>query len=103
MIKYAVILSLALAGSAQAAGKAADYGVAVSSGTPDKRIVITPTTRSVNVTDGQTVEFVIGERSYLWNFQTYSNVNSLPLQDIIPSAPAVQVYVSRNPLYKQGY
>jgi hypothetical protein len=100
------ILFAAAAGAAGAAGPtntAADYGTAVASGPASQRITVGPDTRSVNVTDGDVVEFVIGGQSYLWHFQTFPNVNILTLDQIIPAARGVKVYVARNPLYKNGY
>jgi hypothetical protein len=105
LISIALVAASA-AGAARAAGPdgtAADFGAPAASGTAQKRIVIAADTKSVNVTDGEVVEFVLGERSYLWHFQTYSNVNTLALNQIIPAANGVKVYVSRNPLYKTGY
>jgi hypothetical protein len=100
------ILLAAAAGAAVAAGpgnSAADYGVAAANGPASKRIAVGPDTRSVNVTDGEVVEFVVDGQSYLWHFQTYPNVNVLALDQIIPAAKGVKVYVARNPLYKNGY
>lgn len=108
MFKHAVVLSLALVSVNVFAGGSinpapqlsATYGTPVASGTADKRIVITPHTKSVNVDDGQVVEFVIDGQRYLWNFQTYNNENVVELGKLIPQGGKVKVYVSRNPLYK---
>jgi hypothetical protein len=106
MFKFPTFLPLAftlLMSAASAQGpthSAADYGSAVASGPVDKRIVVTPQTTAVNVNDGETVEFVIGERSYRWHFDTFISDNHIALARIIPQAPAVTVYIGRNPIYR---
>jgi hypothetical protein len=111
MKTFLISIALATAAAASPTGAyaagpsntAADYGAAVAGGPANKRIVVSADTHAVNVTDGEVVEFVVGERSYLWHFQTYPNVNTLTLNQIIPAANGVKVYVSRNPIYKTGY
>ena len=79
-------------------GSAAPESVAVS-----RVIVITDATRYVNITGGETVRFVIGTRSYTWNFETGS-ASIIPF-DLSRIAPAgllnhqVTVYVADNPIY----
>ncbi|HEY1147737.1 MAG TPA: CzcE family metal-binding protein [Pseudoduganella sp.] len=107
MNKFLISILLAaaagVAGAAGPANTAADYGTPVASGPASQRITVGPDTRNVNVTDGEVVEFVVGGQSYLWHFQTFPNVNILTLDQIIPAAKGVKVYVARNPLYKNGY
>jgi hypothetical protein len=67
-------------------------------------IVITDATRYVNVTGGQTVRFVVGDRSFTWSFQTGSaHVIPFDLQQIAPPGllnHRVKAYVADNPLYQ---
>jgi hypothetical protein len=104
MNKLALIFAVALASAAtaHAEGKA-DYGSATASANATKRIAITPSTKSVNVTDGETVEFTVDGKSFAWSFQTYPNENQFPLSKIAPEdakVDGVRVYVARNPLYR---
>lgn len=70
----------------------------------DRVIVITDATRYVNVTGGQTVRFVVGDRSFIWCFQTGSaHVVPFDLQRIAPQGVLthrVVAYVADNPLYQ---
>ena len=72
----------------------------------DQVIVITEATRHVNVTGGSTVRFVVGERSFSWNFQNGSaHVVPFDLQMIAPKGllnHPVTAYVSDNPLYQSN-
>lgn len=101
-------MTLGLAGTALAAVQPSDLrGKAVSDSTPvDQVIVITDATRHLNVTGGSTVRFVVGERSFSWNFQNGSaHVVPFDLQQIAPSGlltHRVVVYVSDNPLYQNN-
>lgn len=67
-----------------------------------RTITITPDTRWVNVTGGDTVRFVAGGRSFAWNFQVGSTVAVFDLKEIAPPgtlARPVLVYVAPNPVY----
>lgn len=106
MFKQALILSLSLlAAGAQAAGPAntsADYGRSTD-GPAAKRIVLTPQTKAVNVNDGETVEFIIGDKSFSWHFQTFRNENNFELAKIAPpelGVNGVRVYISPDPVYR---
>ncbi|MES2257530.1 MAG: CzcE family metal-binding protein [Pseudomonadota bacterium] len=106
MFKSALILTLfaATAVTAQAQDRT-DYGNAVNGGGADKRIVITPQTRSVNVTDGETVEFLVDGKRFNWHFATYPNETNFALNRIAPRevrVDGVRVYIARNPIYR-GY
>jgi hypothetical protein len=69
----------------------------------DQVIVITDATRHVNVTGGQTVRFVVGERTFTWCFQNGSaHVIPFDLQAIAPQGllnHRITTYVADNPLY----
>jgi ABC-type amino acid transport substrate-binding protein len=69
----------------------------------DQVIVINDATRYVNVTGGQTVRFVVGDRSFTWCFQN-GNAHVIPfdLQTIAPQGllnHRIVAYVADNPLY----
>lgn len=67
-----------------------------------RTITITPDTRFVNVTSGETVRFVAGTQSFAWSFQTGPTVTTFDLNRIAPPGllnRPIPVYVARNPLY----
>jgi hypothetical protein len=106
MIKFKrfAVLALATALSTTAfamgpTGTAADYGVPVTGVASDRTIIVKPSTRSVSVVNGETVNFVIDGKSYSWHVDTYPNVNEFDLEKIVPAGAGVRIFVSPNPLY----
>jgi hypothetical protein len=68
-------------------------------------VTITPATRWVNVTSGETVRFIAGDQAFAWNFQVSPNVATFDLKQIAPPgvlARRIPVYVTPNPLYGSG-
>jgi hypothetical protein len=105
-----IILSAALAtlgavsGSAGAhqSHNAALYGSAAANSSALRQIAITPDTRWVNVTDGETVEFNLDGRSFSWRFDTLRGEGAFDLSSIAPEGAnlgKIKVYVASNPLY----
>jgi plastocyanin len=81
---------------------AASYGETARAEAADRTIVVKPGA-AVNVTNGETVTFIVGEKSFTFHFQTYSSTQSLPLAAIAPAdvnAGSVRVYVAASPLYQ---
>ena len=106
-----VLTAMTLAAASTAAFAGAQQsdcrGNAASAQAPaDQVIVITDATRHINVTGGSTVRFVVGERSFSWNFQNGSaHVVPFDLQMIAPKGllnHPVTAYVSDNPLYQSN-
>ncbi|SFB34780.1 Heavy-metal resistance protein CzcE [Collimonas sp. OK607] len=67
-----------------------------------RTIVITPDTRYVNVTGGETVRFLVGGKSFAWNFDGSIMVSSFDLNRTAPASMldhTVTAYVAPNPLY----
>jgi hypothetical protein len=99
-----VLLSALVSGVAGANGlsnTSADYGTEVAA--PAARtIVITPSTKYVNVSNGEVVEFSINGKTLRWNFNTFQQETAFDLSKIAPQAQAgnVTVYVTPNPLYR---
>ena len=63
--------------------------------------MITPETKYVNVTGGETVQFVVGGTSFVWNFDS-SSIATFNLDRTAPPGVLdhkVMVYVASNPLY----
>lgn len=70
-----------------------------------RTIVITPDTRWVNVTGGETVTFIVGDKSFAWTFNVASNVFTFDLNRIAPPGVLdrpVKVYVAPDPRYIGG-
>lgn len=104
----AAITLAATCASALAAAQPADFrgSAAPAQAAVDQVVVITAATRHVNVAGGSTVRFVVGERSFSWNFQNGSaHVIPFDLQLIAPQGlltHPVTAYVSDNPLYRNN-
>jgi hypothetical protein len=99
---FAVAMFAAIAANAQPTGQPADYGQAVSEQAAERTVEITANTRSVNVTNGQTVNFKVGDGSFAWHVSTYPNVNAFDLAKIAPAGvevPNVLVYVTADDRY----
>ncbi|HJV84443.1 MAG TPA: CzcE family metal-binding protein [Noviherbaspirillum sp.] len=65
-------------------------------------IVIPPETRWVNVTGGDTVKFVVGEKAFAWTFNVARTVNSFDLSRVAPPGVLdhhVEAYVAPDPKY----
>ena len=67
-----------------------------------RTIVISPTTKYVNVTGGETVRFVAGDKSFAWNFDGEEYAPAFELNLTAPPGVLdhkVMAYVAPNPLY----
>jgi hypothetical protein len=68
-------------------------------GAIDRTIVIDGTTKWINVTEGETIRFVVGEKSFAWIFDSYDQGKDL--KQIAPkgmlSDRSVKVYVAADP------
>jgi hypothetical protein len=99
-------LALALtlsSGIAAAHAASSDYGMNAAAASPARQITLQANSRYVNVADGETVRFVMGEQSFVWHFSTLRGETSFDLAEIAPQGwqlPAVRVYVATNPLYR---
>lgn len=100
-----LILSAAIATGASAAGPTgahADFGTAVANSAAERTIAIKPTTKHVNVVDGETIKFAIDGKEFSWHFRTWPSLNQFALDKIAPQdtpANGVTVHVARNPVY----
>jgi hypothetical protein len=68
----------------------------------DRTIVIRPDTRHINVEGGQTVKFIVGEKSFGWHFMAARTVTNFDLKEIAPPdmlEHSVIAYVSPDPRY----
>jgi hypothetical protein len=99
-------LSITVASGASATGQnGAEYGVAVAHDAAERTITVAPTSRWINVVNGETVTFVVDGKRFSWHVSTYPYVGQFALQKIAPAdvqTGAVQVIVAPNPLYYGG-
>lgn len=69
----------------------------------DRTIVIGADTKHVNVKGGETVKFVVGDKSFEWDFNTYAASRAFDLQEIAPEGVLgnqhIKVYLSPDPSY----
>ncbi|MDR3481475.1 MAG: CzcE family metal-binding protein [Burkholderiaceae bacterium] len=64
-----------------------------------RTVVIGADTAYVNVTGGDVVKFVVGDKTFAWAFNGPSNIGEIDLNKIAPAGAldhAVKVYVARN-------
>ncbi|MBS0448904.1 MAG: CzcE family metal-binding protein [Proteobacteria bacterium] len=78
------------------------YGDRVKVSFATRTIVITPSTNYVNVTGGEIIRFVVGNKSMAWNFNGRSGSF-----DLARAAPAlidhkVTAYIAPNPYYPRS-
>lgn len=67
-----------------------------------KTVVIRPDTRWVNVTGGDIVKFVVGDKSFAWAFNVATGVSHFELNRVAPPgvlAQRVEAYVAPDPKY----
>lgn len=67
-----------------------------------RTIVITPATSAVNVTGGEIVRFVAGDKTFAWNFDGSTSAAAFALNLTAPAGTldhTVMAYVAPNPLY----
>lgn len=68
-----------------------------------RTIVITPDTRWVNVEGGEIINFIVGDKSFAWNFYVGFTVSSFDLNLVAPPGllqRPVIAYVSPDPRYR---
>lgn len=76
------------------------YGNAISAAATTRQIALTPDTKWVNVTRGESVNFMAQGKSFAWNFYTLRSDTSFDLAAIAPkdiNVQQVRVYVAMNP------
>ncbi len=104
----ALITSTAIAAGAATAAPtrtSADYGVAAHDSAAQRVLTVTPTTKYLDVTDGETVNIAADGKSFTWHVSTYPGQSGFDLGKIAPEgidAKGVTVYVAANPTYFGG-
>jgi len=105
----ASILTLALSAIGLSSfGDDNDAGMLGTSAEPSvasRTITITPNTNYVNVTSGETIKFVVGDKTFAWRFNGPSRHSEIDLNKIAPAGVldhTVKVYIRRNPANNGG-
>lgn len=83
--------------SADNMNQQSEHGSVVPDAASVRKIVIKPDTKWVNVTNGESITFVMDDKRFTYNFQTWPNTNILPLAAIAPAEMNVgniRVYVA---------
>lgn len=78
----------------------ASYGGSAPSGTADYKLVVTPAKKWLNVNNGDTVEFDVGNKEFTWHFDTLHDHVAVPLSTIAPAGfdtGATKVFVGKDP------
>jgi hypothetical protein len=102
MKKLSFVLGVAGMVASLAAGAAVSaklLGEPVAPEQAERTIVITPTTKYVNVTEGDVVKFVANGTAFAWNFDSPPEISSFELNRVAPAGALdhrVTVYVARN-------
>lgn len=68
----------------------------------ERTIVLGADTRHVNVTEGDTVRFVAGDKSFTWKFQVAKGITSFDLNSVAPSGllqKEVRAYIAPAPRF----
>lgn len=101
---FALALSGAGLGGAAAAVRTDLLGAPAPLSAATRTIVVEPGTRWVNVTGGEVVKFVVGDRAFAWSFDGIDTAGSFDLNQIAPRGlltQPVQTYMAPNPLYTE--
>jgi hypothetical protein len=102
-IATCAVLAAGMASAMPRPSNPMDFGRVVMSDTADRDVAVDASTRWVNVTNGQTVRFTVGGRTFTFAFDAWPSADSVPLSAIAPkgvTVPDVRVYIAANPLYQ---
>lgn len=98
-------LSAATLSSLGAAPRIDLLGDAAPAAAATRTIVIRPDTKYVNVTGGDIVKFVVGDKAFAWAFNVGANISSFDLKRVAPPGvldKSVMAYVAPDPRYIGG-
>lgn len=76
------------------------YGSTVPVAAATRQIALTPDTKWINVTRGESVNFVAGAKSFAWNFYTLRSEANFDLSEIAPkdiNMQQIRIYVAKKP------
>lgn len=103
MFAAAILIPLGAMAANVEANKSHPKGSSAEATASTRTVKITQKAKYVNVRQGETVKFVVGDQTFTWYFDTYRNRDNFALSDIAPSdinTHGVRVYVAPNPLYQ---
>lgn len=104
-LAVAVALGAAVPAFAHHPSASARAGTPIHDGAADRTIIIDPDTRWVNVDNGETVKFVVGDKSFAWRFDTL-NQTVVDLSRIAPAGMlldrSIKAYVEPDPRYEHN-
>jgi hypothetical protein len=101
LIAIAVVLTASASAFSQPLQRLDQFGDAAPVSSATRTIVITPSTKYVNVTAGETVNFIVGDKSFAWTFDGTSH-SAFDLGRVAPANlinHKVMVYRAPNTLY----
>lgn len=70
-----------------------------------RTVMIAPNTKSVKVVGGETIKFVVGDKSFAWSFTGPASITSFDLNRVAPAGVLdhrVRAYVAPNPTYSHS-
>lgn len=100
-----LILSAVLANAAYAVertGNNTGYGTVVPDSSIGRLITVQPTSKYINVTNGETVTIAANGKTFSWQVNTLPSEAVFDLSKVAPQGVAVsdvKVYVAPNPIY----
>ena len=103
----AIVLAVAVAGCTTVSDtpqRVALYGDPAPLAAATRTIVITAQTRYVNVTGGDIVRFIVGDKAFAWNFDGPLEIHSFDLRTVAAAGmldQSVIAYITHD-LYRAG-
>lgn len=94
--------------SAQAAipdGSQSDYGADAPAAAATRVVKVAPSTKWIDVTNGETVRFETQGSSFSWQFDAFPNQTTVDLTRIAPAGfqtGGARLVIAPNPLYRTG-
>ncbi len=108
-ILHVGLTALLLSGSAISLSAYAErtslLGDLVPDNAAERTIVLSPDTAYVNVKGGEVVKFIVGNKSFVWDFNTAGNITAFDLNQVAPAGildHRITAYVARDPTYFGG-
>jgi hypothetical protein len=101
----ALILTTATLPSFSADDHANLLGAEAAPSTASRTIVIGPDTAYVNVMHGDIVKFIVGDKTFAWNFNGPARISEIDLNKIAPPGVlnhVVKAYIKRDPATNGG-
>lgn len=101
-ILFTIAMGVSTSATAYANTSPMTYGHFAKEGTAARVIKILPSTRAINVHDGETVRFDVNGKIFEWTINIPTREGIFSFSEIAPTgsgAGTVEVYVSPNPLY----